>query len=489
MSGGQFIFMVLARLNPTPLVIGWLETRPWRLLMAGIPVVAAIGGAVALRASMREANTDSLMRHYLAAGDACLKSGDAKGAELRYRRAELLLPTDQRPRYGLALVAEKRGDADKATSMMERIADERGEMSGLANRWLLANMPRENLDLAARQRLIDRLERAVAFEPANAQARLVLAEEYLKAGLRNEALPHLREAAATFPIVRIQMIRLLRSLGRDDEAQIAAVETERLMRERLRTTARDVDARIICALALSHQKRFDEAVRILEEGLALSEPVAIRRTTSAIFVAWATQLQEDNGDPRRILQLTAAALQSDPSNLGALKLMMDLSRDAATGDEALAALKGRLAAGESPWLVHLILGTRMLEIGDTAAGAEHLEQAVRLNPSAAVALNNLAWTLASREPADLKRAEELADQALKLAPANVQIRETRGQIYLKQGRWKEALGDLEAVLPVYSREKILAGQLVKVHESLARAYGELGNDEMARRHRELAMPN
>ena len=149
-------------------------------------------------------------------------------------------------------------------------------------------------------------------------------------------------------------------------------------------------------------------------------------------------------------------------------------------------LKESLAAGEAPWLIHLALGTRLLGIGNLQEGAEHLEQAVKLNPSAAIAMNNLAWTLASKEPPDLARAEALAAQAVALLPANPQILETRGQIYLKQGRWKDARSDLEAVLPIYAQQPQLRKQLPHLHNSLAKAYHELGNADMARLHRERA---
>ena len=51
----DLLFMTLIRLNPAHFLMGWLETRPWRLLVAGIPVVAAIAATVALRAATRDA--------------------------------------------------------------------------------------------------------------------------------------------------------------------------------------------------------------------------------------------------------------------------------------------------------------------------------------------------------------------------------------------------------------------------------------------------
>jgi tetratricopeptide (TPR) repeat protein len=261
--------------------------------------------------------------------------------------------------------------------------------------------------------------------------------------------------------------------------------TERYFRERLEKEPGDLDSRLLCAWALVFQKRYREAIELIEGGAALNDPVIVRKAVAVVTTAWAREVHAEKGDANQVLALTSAALKADPSNANALMLLTDLTRDVVAGKQSIGLLKQQLAIGESPWLIHLILGTRSLELGNMDEGAEHLEQAVKLNPSAAVAMNNLAWTLANQEPVDLGRAETLAGQAVQLAPGNPQIRETRGQIYVKRGRWKEALTDLEAVLPVYSRDGALARQLPQVHESLATAYENLGNADMARRHREL----
>ncbi len=486
MNFADFITTTLSRLNPTPFVLGWIETRPWRLLIAGIPVLTAVAIVVAFRASMNEANGDMDLRHYLSSAAEALKQGDEKGADLRFRRAALIAPEDARPRFGLATLAEKQGDLEKATAIMELIAAERGDVAVQANKWLISKTPLDKLDIAGRKTLIRRLERAVEDDPENVDLRLTLAGTYAKAGFAENAIPHLRVAAASRPVYRITLIQLLMSSGQTEAALEEAASAERIFRERLAKEPGDLDSRLLCSSALVFQKKYRDAIQVLEQGAALSDPIVLRKATSAVTIAWARELRDENQDPRQILELTAAALRADPSNSAALMTLMDLARNAEAGGEAVAKLEELLAAGQSPWLIHMILGTRLLEIGENVKGAEHLEQAVKLNPSAAIAMNNLAWTLATQEPVDLKRAEELASQAVELAPANPQIRETRGQIYLKQGRWKEALTDLEAVLPAYSREAQLLKQLPHLHGSLAMAYERIGNADMARRHRELA---
>ncbi|MGE0759287.1 MAG: hypothetical protein AB7O38_19875, partial [Pirellulaceae bacterium] len=102
-----------------------------------------------------------------------------------------------------------------------------------------------------------------------------------------------------------------------------------------------------------------------------------------------------------------------------------------------------------------------------------------VTPHSHVVLNNLAWVLAHQPEPDLEQALKLADEAVEIAPANADVRETRGQILTKLERWPEALADLEVALGY------LQGN-VSLHRSVATIYERLGNSSMARRHRDLA---
>src|SRR5262249_43417847 len=135
----------------------------------------------------------------------------------------------------------------------------------------------------------------------------------------------------------------------------------------------------------------------------------------------------------------------------------------------------------------------------------HFERAFDLEPSMLLAANNLAWLLAHEEPterirvlgavlgsgaartqsypeaANLQRALDMIENVVKQAPKQPSFRETRGQILVKLGRWKEAVSDLEFALPLLPNKR-------PIHLSLAKAYQELGLAELAQEHRKLAKP-
>jgi predicted Zn-dependent protease len=119
------------------------------------------------------------------------------------------------------------------------------------------------------------------------------------------------------------------------------------------------------------------------------------------------------------------------------------------------------------------------EQGKHEEGLLHLEQAYQLAPHMGVVANNLAWVLANAQPPDLPRALTLMNTVLERWPNEPLYRDTRGEVLVKMGRWKEALTDLQAALPAYPNHPAL-------HLRLAETYEHLGIPEMAAEHRRLA---
>ena len=87
--------------------------------------------------------------------------------------------------------------------------------------------------------------------------------------------------------------------------------------------------------------------------------------------------------------------------------------------------------------------------------------------------------LATTDPPDLPRALQLINQVLEKAPNEANYRDTRGRIYVKMGKWREALPDLEAALSRSANNPNL-------HRTLATVYERLGVPAMAAEHQSLA---
>jgi predicted Zn-dependent protease len=142
-------------------------------------------------------------------------------------------------------------------------------------------------------------------------------------------------------------------------------------------------------------------------------------------------------------------------------------------------LEKMLASGKGTAYAHFALSVDAFQRNKPAEGRFHLERAHEIEPRMPVVANNLAWTLAQSDKPDLPRALSLANLAVEQEPTNPAFRDTRGHVYLKMGRQKEAVADLEAAL---SR----APDNPTLHRSLAEAYEQLGNDRLAAEHRRIA---
>jgi tetratricopeptide (TPR) repeat protein len=125
------------------------------------------------------------------------------------------------------------------------------------------------------------------------------------------------------------------------------------------------------------------------------------------------------------------------------------------------------------------LGTAAAVAGNLAQAERFLEMALRQDNSDAIGWNNLAWVLLQTPNPPLEKALVASNKALAVSPKDFRFRQTRGEIFLKLGRWKEAIDDLEYALNG-------APDATTIHQSLAQAYEALGNQELASVHRQYA---
>lgn len=174
-----------------------------------------------------------------------------------------------------------------------------------------------------------------------------------------------------------------------------------------------------------------------------------------------------------------AAAQTNPV------VLEELTRLSCSSDIDDTSLQRQLAtaldSGVSPGLVHFILGTRLLtqDPPDTDAALQHFQLAETHHAGLPGLLNNIADALVESDDADLDRALRLVNQALDLMPDQPHFFDTRGKILLRQGETLKAIADFERALAAPEIRAV-------VHDSLAEAWAELGNDEQQQRHRRLA---
>lgn len=161
------------------------------------------------------------------------------------------------------------------------------------------------------------------------------------------------------------------------------------------------------------------------------------------------QLDLDRGDGKRLLEDALAAQSAHPEHpFGPLFYGVALNRNAQY-DAAYGVLsEGLKRFGEDPTVREqylMYLGEVCYRLGRLTEFRAHFDEAVRLNPRNPTALNNYAYFLSIRGM-DLRRAAEMAEQAVALAPDEVNFWDTLAAVYAAQRKLPKAKGAIQKAL-------------------------------------------
>ena len=173
------------------------------------------------------------------------------------------------------------------------------------------------------------------------------------------------------------------------------------------------------------------------------------------------------------LNLLDAAMREYPANPN---LATEVALLENMGVEASAELKDlmeqQLANGQATAVAHLILANQQIKNGHMAEAIPHLELTVKAAPNHPIALNNLALALALTDSANVARAEELIDRALKIDSRNPELFDSQGQIRLIAGRPLDAVESCEKSISMDPNR-------IGTRELIVKAYRQAKLEDMA----------
>jgi tetratricopeptide (TPR) repeat protein len=461
----------------------WWRGRNLRSLPRALPAVvlgtAALGVALVAQAR-REAETTAL---YLEEAKGRFKAQDYAGAMTCYDRLAHLGGARPEVLFGLALTAQALGEQERAMLLMSELAPPDRPGYGEAHLWWarrLLSDPRATPPMqdAAERHLLNALDGELDDPPA---AHGLLGEFYLNRGKLDQAEAHLLKAVREKPQLRLRLAQLYAARGNKTRARSEAELALTFFRSCVQHDLHDHQARLRWADTLLLLGDQGGAVEVLREGLNATGEAVYRPALARVYVAWSDSLGADaKVNPGDQLALLEKALEYDPTQVElTMRLWAFTKIRGEAADRARAVLRTQLASGKATGVVYLALGMDAWERGKTDEALVLLEQAYQLAPQMGLVVNNLAWVLAHSQPPDLPRALALMDSLLSRWPNEPRYRDTRGQIYARSGRWKEALTDLQAALPAYAADP-------EMHRRLADVYEHLGLAEMAAEHSKQA---
>ncbi len=453
--------------------------------------------ALAEARSLVDAYPDRAAAHIVLGGVNMVMERHAE-AERSFQRARELDPDGSQPLFNLGLLAQGRGELDKAARLMEDGLERQPDNIPAMIR--VADLQRQLGNYEAARGW---LERAVEVEPESAQANLALARFLLAHGEAVEALAAADRAVSAAPgnpaTLGVQGVARLAS-----EDPAGAVES---LNAALQIAPDNPDLRYHLARAQSAAGDDEAALATLEE-LIEAHPtrldaasaiagIQLRRDDSEAALRTAKRMQEVAGGEAQgaLLEGHAHSTRGDvDAAIDAYQRAVDAGNAEALGplvanraeagrDDPAEPLEAWIEANPDVPQARFALGNWYIQHGMYPRALPHYEALVAMSDRRnAVILNNLAWIY--HEVGD-ERALATAREAHALAPDSAAITDTLGWIELQAGNVRkakallatasEALPDNPQIRYHYGAALAEAGDTAAAREALNSAL-EAGGD-------------
>ncbi len=244
----------------------------------------------------------------------------------------------------------------------------------------------------------------------------------------------------------------------------------------------DTEAREAWGESLMIQKRLEDALAVVREGIKLAgaSPALSRQESKILVELFRQELnrskESDPRNPEYPWGRLEEALKADPLNpqVGEeiASATVAKSEVASTFQEAL---REQLVQGVANTITHVLVGRIYANQKKFDLARKHLEIAKAMEPDSTLAASSLALVLTAIDPPDMKTAQELISEAVARDPGNSELQDIRGQIYFRTGNWSEAIASFEKALKLNPAR-------TRARRKLIEAYREFGMSDMAEAH-------
>ena len=302
---------------------------------------------------------------------------------------------------------------------------------------------------------------AATAAPTNLEARLSLPRALIAAGQVSaaaEALQPLSKALPNEP--RINLVEGQLALGRRDP-KAAAQRFQRALASQPASVGA-LDGLLISKVAAGDA---GGASLLAAQTVARSPEDARLLVVSARAFALAKDFAKAESTLR-------TAIERDPQLLEAYSMLGQIYMRQNRADEALREFQRLAELQPNEVGPRTIVGVLQHAAGKVGEARQSYEAALRVDPTAVVAANNLAW-MTMEEGGNLDVALQLAQAATQRAPSSGVVRDTLGRIYYRKGLYSSAIAALEEAVKLEAKNADYRVQL-------AMAYAKSGDDARAR---------
>lgn len=456
----------------------WLLTRQYSSIAGAIPALFAGTSILGLLAFAMIANPTGRLSQYRGMFDAAVESGNYASALTTINALIDASPNNPELQYQRAVVLDRSGRQTQAAEGMHTLVEK--HRHPLAALWMIS----KQCDL---QTLTDwETERHEQFrrwmdvalsgvESDNSTAAKILMASYLVAiGAKSEAIRYYEEIVPERPELALSAASVCKEQFHQDGLKRFSVTAEKYYSQQLSAAPSNTDVRVGLVQTLMLNERVEEAAKLLNDGLRLTQDRRLASLLGSVLAVWENKLQRDDGSKNlaKRLQILHAAISVAPNDAivgqALVKCLLECKN---SQDPGVVAMRTSLLKGEAFATSHFIRGTLAL-LSNRFDESVKFFQLASEQPNVPSMMNNFAVAISQTPGGNLQHALRLSQMALEKQPQHPYFLETRGQIFTQLESWKEAIVDLEAAL-----EAPELGPMV--FPSLAKAYNGIGETEIA----------
>jgi Tfp pilus assembly protein PilF len=353
-------------------------------------------------------------------------------------------------------------------------------------------LARNQIELA-RQAFTD----AIAADPRRVDAQLELAKLHLELASPAESIRYAEAGVRLDPSdvdARLTLVRVLSQ--QPSELPRARAEIERLIKEQPQSADAYSAAGVVALRANDRgaaRQYFEKALaidavhlealsgitavdaesgRLAEARARLDARLSGIEKPGADLMLLAAKVYVTSGQPDDAERVLRRIVTEDPTNLEGYNLLGQFYVARRQLDAAVREYEQVTTRQPSSVTAHTMLGLLAHATGNVDAARKGYEGALRVDPKAAVAANNLAWLYATSN-SRLDVAKELAEVARSQSPDSADFADTLGFVHFQRG-------DYEIALPLFRDAVSKRGDNPQFRYHLGLTFAKLGQDASAR---------
>jgi tetratricopeptide (TPR) repeat protein len=467
-------------------VIAWFDqsSSQWRsrinlrYLLQGLPAVLVMFAmAIPLVARDKGKNLGT----YEIEAQTALRGGEYERAELLYRALVQTEPDADEYRFRLALANQGLGRHQIAATMMAELAPENAPGNAAAHYWQAERLMTDLLDAETAKHIENHLRLALQAKSNYPEAQGKLGEFYLLTGQLDKAEEHLLAGTDENPALWIQLARLHVLQGKPVEAQADGQRALEHFKQKAEADLDDANSRLLWAESLVFLDRYDDAARVLSDGVKMSDDPRYSQALGRVFFKWSELLRsQPNVNPLHLYELLVRAYTSSPDNPLLLRRMIQGLRS--RGDDAKlvrSVIRTLLDREQSLAILNLLLAIDADFRKQPEEAAEYLAKAAAIDSRAPSIIARMSMTFVEYPPMQYQQAIDVVNLGLSAWPEQTDLLYQRGLVRFRKGSYAEAMVDLNAVAAKRPGD-------FRAHFLLAKLYQNFGMQEQADKHRALA---